>query len=137
MRIQPRTTLQSLFAALTAAALVGCGAMGGSGAPATLVPVKGKVTYKGQPLSRGRIRFTPDDGFGRPAFATLKSDGTYALTTEKEGDGVVAGHHRVTLQDTGIKSPRDTIAKKLASPAGSGLTADVDAEHSEHNFDVK
>ena len=59
------------------------------------------------------------------------------LTTNKEGDGVVAGHHRVAVTETGIKSPRDAFAKKYAGPASSGLTADVDAEHTEFTFDLK
>jgi hypothetical protein len=85
---------------------------------------------------RGRIKFEPDES-GRSAFGQIKSDGTFVLTTEKEGDGAIAGAHRVTVVETGIKSPRDALANKWKSPAASGLTADVDAEHTEFNFDLK
>jgi hypothetical protein len=108
----------------------------GGSAPATLIPVKGKVTYKGQPVAKGRVKFAPD-GYGRPAYGQLHSDGSFVLTTEKEGDGVVAGEHRVIVTDTGIKSPKDALAAKWANRAASGLTANVDAEHNEFTFDLK
>lgn len=135
MRIDPPKRLRILLAALLCGACCGCGAAGG-GAAATLIPVKGKVTHKGQPVARGQVKFTPD-GYGRPAYGRLNSDGSFVLTTEKEGDGAVAGEHRVSVTDTGIKSPRDTLARKWGSPAASGLTAGIDAEHTEFTFDLK
>jgi hypothetical protein len=134
MRNFSPTLKRLLLTTLCCGACWGCGAAGG-GAQTALVPVTGKVTYKGQPVAKGRIRFEPD-GYGRPAFGQLKSDGTYMLTTEKDGDGVIAGHHRVTVTDTGIKSPKDALANKWRSEAASGLTADVDAEHNEFTFDL-
>lgn len=124
-----------VLAALAACPCLGCGSAGG-GAASNLVPVKGKVTYKGQPVTKGSIKFEPD-GFGREAHGQIKSDGTYVLSTFKEGDGVIAGHHRVTVSGTGIKSPKDALAKKWASEAASGLTADVDADHADFPFDLK
>lgn len=124
-----------LLAALCCSVCWGCDTAGG-GARSALIPVNGKVTYKGQPVTKGRIKFEPD-GFGRPASGHLKPDGTYSLTTEKEGDGIVAGHHRVTVSDTGIKSPRNILATKWANEAASGLTADVNSEHTEFSFDLK
>jgi hypothetical protein len=133
MRIElPR---RILLAALLCGACWGCG-VSGIGAKTALVPVKGKVTYKGQPLTKGRIRFQPD-GYGKSAHGQLQPDGTFVLTTEKDGDGVIVGQHRVTLSDTGIKSPRNALALKWANAAASGLTADVDAEHTEFTFDLK
>jgi hypothetical protein len=124
-----------VLAALCCGFCWGCGA-GGGGARTALIPVKGKVTYKGQPVAKGRIKFAPD-GYGRPAYGRLQSDGTFSLTTDREGDGVIVGPHRVTVTETGIKSPRDALAAKWASAAASGLTADVDAEHTEFTFDLK
>ena len=69
------------------------------------------MTYKGQPVAKGRIKFEPD-GYGRSASGQLNADGTYVLTTDKDGDGVIAGHHRVSVTDTGIKSPRDRLGQK-------------------------
>ena len=133
MRIDSR--MRIVLVALGCFACWGCGTAGG-GAPAALIPVKGKVTYKGQPVTQGRIRFEPD-GYGRPATGQIKPDGTFELTTQKPGDGVVAGHHRVTVADTGIKSPKNALAVKWVNEAASGLTAEVDADHTEFTFDLK
>ncbi len=82
------------------------------------------------------MTFEPED-FGRPASGPIQPDGSFILTTRQSGDGVVPGHHRVTVTETGIKSPRDTLARKWASAQASGLTADVDAEHVEFQFDLR
>jgi hypothetical protein len=133
MRTNPMK--QIILAALYCGACWGCSAAGG-GSQTALVPAKGKVTYKGKPLTKGSIQFEPD-GYGRKARGKIQSDGTFVLGTDKEGDGVIAGHHRVIVKETGVKSPRDVLANKWASPAASGLTADVDAEHTEFTFDLK
>ena len=113
----------------------GCGA-GGGGAPTALVPVKGKVTYKGRPLTSGIVHFEPE-GYGRPATGKLQSDGSYTLGTMKEGDGVVAGAHLVTIGGFDKSLASDRTLKKYGSRRDSGLTAEVDAEHTEFNFDLK
>src|SRR4051794_18550874 len=69
------------------AACAGCGAKGAGTLP-NLIPVKGKVTFKGQPLTKGTVHFEPDD-YGGPAAGQLQADGSFVLTTAKEGDGVV------------------------------------------------
>ena len=114
----------------------GCGASSGNGAVAALVPVKGKVTYKGRPLTNGVVRFAPE-GYGRPATGRLQSDGSYTLGTNKEGDGVVAGAHLVTVGGFDKTLASDRTLKKYGTPRSSGLTAEVDAEHTEFNFDLK
>jgi hypothetical protein len=122
-----------VMAVLVLAPCFGCGS-----APAalpSLVPVKGKVTYKNQPLTQGIILFEPDD-FGRAASGKLQSDGTFVLTTLKEGDGVVAGHHRVSISGVDKKLARDRALKKCASPNTSELTADVSADKTEFTFDI-
>ena len=60
-----------------------------------------------------------------------------SLPLTRKADGAVAGHHRVAVTNTGIKSPRDAFAKKYAGVSSSGLTADIDAEHTEFTFDLK
>ena len=133
MRIAPRVLL--------GIAVLGCGLASGCGSASgvtqtELVPVKGQLTYKGQPVTKGTVTFEPED-FGRPASGPIQPDGSFVLTTRRSGDGVVPGHHRVIVTDTGIKSSRDTLARKWASAAASGLTADVDAEHAEFRLDLK
>jgi hypothetical protein len=82
----------SLGLALFAFSWIGCG----SGA--TTVPVSGKVTHEGQPVSGGSVTFVPIGAgatAGRPAVGAVQSDGTYVLGTDEKGDGAVVGQHRV------------------------------------------
>jgi hypothetical protein len=130
---------QRLVGVVLASVLVvsgwGCGTEG-SGTHATLIPVKGKVTYKGQPVAKGTVKCEPDD-VGRPARGELQSDGTYVLGTFQQGDGVIAGHHQVSIGGTGSKRGKELIPKKYTQRSTSKLTADVDAEHAEHNFELR
>jgi hypothetical protein len=129
----------SLVKSITLAALLlvaGSGCGGGSGTMATLIPVKGKVTYKGQPLTKGIVRFEPD-GYGRPATGELQADGTFVLTTLQKGDGVVAGEHKVSITDTGSNPRKELVPKKYTAPNSSKLTAEVDADHTEFSFDLQ
>lgn len=112
----------------------GCGSS--SGALPSLIPVKGKVTYKGQPVTKGRIQFEPD-GYGRPASGSLQADGTFELTTLKPGDGVVAGEHRVSIVELDKSLAKDRALKKYGSPNSSKLTAEVSPEKTEFTFDLK
>jgi hypothetical protein len=113
----------------------GCGAQG-SGTLPQLIPVKGKVTLKGQPVTNGTIRFEPDD-YGRAASGKLQSDGTFVLTTQKEGDGVVPGHHRVSITNYDTKSKEGALLRKTLNASKSKLEADVSAEKTEFSFDIQ
>jgi hypothetical protein len=87
-----------LAAALTA--LSGCGPDNGL----NLARVSGKVLYKGEPVTNGTVFFMPDESkgtVGPPAVGSLTSDGSYVLSTETAGDGVIVGHHKVGI--TGVE----------------------------------
>lgn len=87
------------FVALAALSLMLCSGCGGSSqaTPATaIVRVKGTITFKGKPLTRGQVQFEPKDA-GRDAYGKIQPDGTFVLTTFKEGDGAVKGVHRVSV----------------------------------------
>ena len=62
-------------------------------------PVTGRVLCEGKPVPHVRVVFEPlGSGIVGPAgFATVKEDGTFALTSYKEGDGAVIGKHRVRV----------------------------------------
>jgi hypothetical protein len=125
-----------LSLALTAPLMFVCGGCGKtSGQMSALLPVKGKVTYKGQPVAKGMIRFEPD-GYGRPATGQLQSDGSFVLGTNKAGDGVVAGAHRVSIGGFDKPLASNRALKKYGLKT-SGLAAEVDADHTEFNFDLK
>jgi len=109
---------------------VGCQ---GSNNPKTW-PVTGKVTYRGEPVTSGMIMLTPVDG-GHAATGNLDQDGSFRLTTFQKDDGAVAGSYQVAIQvfpaeGAGLpgaefagKAP--PIPRKYASPASSGLTAEI------------
>ena len=59
------------------------------------------------------------------------------LGTNKEGDGVVAGAHIVTIGSFDKPLANDRALKKYGSPRSSGLTREVDGDHTEFNFDLK
>jgi hypothetical protein len=125
------------LAALGMFALLACAGCGSGAAEkaAELIPVKGKVTVQGQPLSTGTVRFEPDD-FGRPASGRLNADGTFVLSTHKEGDGVVAGHHRVSITNYDTKSKAAGALKKFLTTTKKPLEADVSPEQTEFTFDI-
>jgi len=129
-----RTLIVSAVAAVLLAPSWGCGPAV-SGTRPSLVPVKGKVTYKGQPMTRGVVLFEPD-GYGRKASGQIQSDGTFVLTTDQEGDGVVAGFHQVSISATGSRPGKELVPKKYTQRNSSKLEAHVDAEHTEFNFDL-
>jgi hypothetical protein len=124
--------------------LAGCGG-GASDAPET-VPVKGVVTYKGQPVPKLSVGFIPDGGKGKLASGTTDAAGKFALMTDKPGDGAVVGPYKVAISfvpdeipempgfpgsEKKVESP---IPAKYADSATSGLKQTVDKDASKNNF---
>ncbi|SIO20099.1 hypothetical protein SAMN05444166_2960 [Singulisphaera sp. GP187] len=88
--------------------LAGCG-----GGEPGLNSVRGRVTYKGQPVTQGEIYFTPDKSGARAAQSPLDSDGRYQLGTFAPKDGAYAGSHKISVVSRGPDKP--IPAKKAAS----------------------
>src|SRR5262245_24020292 len=88
--------------------LAGCGSSDGRSHTA---PVKGTVTYKGEPLRTGSIVFVPDAG-GKTAAADISREGEYVLGSYESTDGAIPGKHRIMI-----------IA--LSAPGGTGLPEDT------------
>jgi hypothetical protein len=80
---------------MTLLLLQGCGSSATSTEGLT-VPVKGKITYKGKPLTSGTVVFEPEDA-GREAHGKIQPDGTFELSTYGHGDGAVRGPNRVAV----------------------------------------
>jgi hypothetical protein len=57
--------------------------------------VYGTVSYKGQALDRGTVRFEPTSG-GAPAYSDVATDGSYELRTGRE-TGLKPGEYRATV----------------------------------------
>jgi hypothetical protein len=82
------TALLTLASSLLLA-LAGCGSQAASwDGSGKAVAVKGTVTYRGRPLTKGIVRFEPDAG--REAEGEIQADGTYALSLARPGINRVA-----------------------------------------------
>lgn len=82
--------------------LVGCGGPDGPKYDLTPHPVKGKVLYDGKPASGVLVGLLPLDAPMPPAVpgnpnGVTGSDGSFTLTTFKEGDGACEGQYQVLL----------------------------------------
>ena len=113
--------MRSAFLAVMLLGLVGCG--GDATAPnlSATLPVRGTVAYKGKPMTGGTIKFEPEDT-GREAHSAIGPDGTFVLSTFKEGDGAIAGLHRVAV--TGA-SAAGAVPLKYKSPSSSKVEVEV------------
>ena len=142
--MQTRPTASLLALAMLMASGAGCGPTDPD--QANILPVSGKVTYKGKPVPKGTVTFHSDGG--RMATGEIKEDGSYSLTTAQPGDGAVAGHHRVSIvanegdptlmpSSPGYVRPKNLVPPKYNQPDQSGLEANVTAESKEINFDLK
>jgi hypothetical protein len=100
----------TFLATLTSVFIFGCGPGNGL----NLARVRGKVTYKGEPVKNGTVFFMPDEQkgtIGPPAVGSITSDGSYIMSTESAGDGVIVGSHKIGI--TGLEE----------KPVGSGASA--------------
>lgn len=136
--------------------MVAIAALGCDSRRAGFVPVSGKVTIDGTPVTTGRIEFFPESG--RPSSGVIDSEGRYELKTYDPGDGAKPGSYVVTitakqdseeapeynsiedemngvLADTGSRASRQRsqgtkwlVPQKYANRSTSGLTAEVGGE---------
>jgi hypothetical protein len=107
--------LGTLTALALLVSLSGCSGGGGF----AVAPVRGKVTFDGQPVQGGVITFRPVAAqadaareAGKPASAEVGNDGTFVLSTYGSQDGAVVGRHQVTYTPVskGAESYEDTPA---------------------------
>jgi hypothetical protein len=83
--------------AAAACALAGCGPGNGL----TMGRVSGHVTYNGLPVELGEVLFLPDSEKGSngvPSMGPITKDGSYTMSTQDFGDGVIAGYHKVGIR---------------------------------------
>lgn len=136
----PRCDLLVVAAALALVSTVGCG----RGSSLEKIPVSGRVLFDGQPVPNGEIRFFPIDGTVGPVSGAPILDGAYVADSR---GGVPAGKHRVEIR--GYRAANRQLSGDAAVEGGpaeqylparfnsqSELTANVDDDHDEHNFDL-
>jgi hypothetical protein len=89
-----------------------------SGNPPTY-KVKGKVAFPDDtPVTWGRVECQSEKG-GHNAAGKIKADGTFELSTFRDGDGAIAGHHRVIVvqfASAGLSDPRAPHSKTHTEP---------------------
>ena len=94
----------------------------GCGKQPDVAPVRGVVMMDGKPLPGGRIMFEPiakgeNKLVGKAAFAQIASDGSFVLTTYKDGDGALVGsHHPVVFGDRQEEDPGLNPEGKTTGP---------------------
>ncbi len=107
-----------LAAVLVAAAAAGCG-------PAVrLVPVSGRVVYRGHGVKAATVQLLPDAAKGThapSATGQTAEDGSFTLQTPPHGPGVAPGRYRATVQQYGPP----VLPPKYASPAETPLRVEV------------
>lgn len=135
--MQSKHACRTLPFVLVVAGIIGCGP-----SRPTIVPISGSVTLDGKPVPQATVLFMPVAG-GVPARGSTREDGGFTLTTFAEGDGAIAGKHRVAVSKmkmTGIEATEDGMVpatvsgdmrtiwvtpQKYADAATSGLEVDV------------
>jgi hypothetical protein len=140
VRVQGRVSLALLAGVLTF--MAGCGS--GVRPIAGSVPGSGTVTFNGQPLEQGMVRFAPESGGkAQPATGQIQN-GKFTMVTTASSPGVVVGKYKVSIisnkpftppplkpgtpPDPKAKlEPESLIPKKYNDIKTSGLEADVTA----------
>ncbi|MFM7318436.1 MAG: hypothetical protein ACKO5E_15940 [bacterium] len=144
-----KTSLLLSLGTCFALVLAGCGGEPG------LARVKGRITYKGKPVEKGEVFFTPEEPGKRGARGIIDSSGNYALSTYESGDGAYVGKHRVNVISQGPDKPippkmkgrmmeedmqgtgDPLIPRKYFSAQSSGLSADVANSSNQFDFDLQ
>jgi len=143
MRVDPCRCAFGLFllAAVCAAYTSGCGPT-----REPTYPVKGKVVFKGtdEPAAKGaKIWFesTKPPDFLR-SMSDIGDDGTFVLSTDREGNGAMEGEHRVRIDPTngsGMNIEAElakTIDRKYFEFRTSGVTVEIKPNEA-HDFKIE
>jgi len=103
-------------------------------------PAAGIVTFDGKPLPEATVVFQSTGGEPQAAVGRTDENGEFQLRTFTDGDGAIAGEHKVTVVCSRTEGPPDganldeanvviqevsLIPERYADPAKSGLTASV------------
>ena len=128
--------------------VLGCG--GGS----KTASVTGRITYKGKPVPKGNVSFTPVQGATRAAAGLTDENGNFTLGSLSANDGALPGSYRVSIiargpdrapkaGEVGSGMPGEMmpgdpiIPTKYFAPDSSGLTFEVKKGSNRADFDLK
>jgi hypothetical protein len=116
--------------------------------------VSGRITYKGKPVAKASVSFTPVEGAGRAGSGLTNSSGYYTLGTMSANDGAAPGKYRVAIiargpdrppkaGETGSGMPGEMmpgdpiIPQKYFAPDSSGLSFEVKRGSNRADFELK
>ena len=106
----------------------------------------GVVTFKGAPIGKIAVVFTPADGKGKIAEGKTDDSGNFKLQTNEPGDGAMVGSYNVSFNYVsdqipdmpgmagGKQAEPSPIPAKYGDSSKSGITATVDASASKNVF---
>ena len=111
----------SAAAFMTIIFFTGCG---GSSNTKPTAAVSGTVKYEGNPVSGGVLIFSPigdskNNQPGKAGEAVINPDGSFTVTTYKDGDGAVIGKHRVNYMAPPTEQPAAPEGGHAAAPPPS------------------
>ncbi len=128
-------------------AVVGCGSGDGR---LDVYPVKGQVSYRGEPAEGARITLYSTAGHDAKTpipSGVAQADGHFVLTSYADGDGAPAGTYKATIvwyapMPPGVireqYSPVDRLNGRYATPERSDLTVTVaEGENTLPPFELK
>jgi hypothetical protein len=108
-----------------------------SGCSNGFVPVHGKVTFEdGSPLTQGGIAFSTATFM---ADGKIQPDGTFTLTSLKQGDGLPVGNYTVTISASEVDAKERTtylVDPVFGDVTTTPLTAEVSANQKIFDFKV-
>lgn len=115
--------VRSGFVAVAAATVLASPGCTGSDRP-EVVPVSGRVTYRGEPVVGATVSFLAE-GASRPATGMTGDDGSFRLTTFEPDDGAIPGTHRVTVTKPSTEAEAAVTVADLESEEYRRAMADA------------
>ncbi len=96
--------------------LIGCDQPG-----PVLVPVQGRITLDGKPVSEHVVTFSPiGNTQGNGAMGPTDEQGKFALTDVRGETGAHVGHYKVHLYPTPVTPPNDVPSDVVSVGGGGG-----------------
>jgi len=115
-------------------------------ASSSAYPVHGEVFFNGKPATGAAVHFHPLEGEEcTPAFAIVKEDGSFEMSTFGTNDGAEPGNYAVTINwrkeervdDELVVSP-DLLGERYSKAEISGLKVTVtEGENAVPRYDLK
>lgn len=123
-----------IVSVLACLAGLGCGAEGED--RPELVAVEGTIEINGEPPEGAMLVFHPADGEafdarGSRPRATVSEDGSFSVTTYRDGDGIPVGEYDVAIlwfDNPDSSSPHDKLGGRYARPEQADIRVSVDQE---------